>query len=443
MHVAIIYADNPPNSLLKVLSQIEGLTLKLLPYETAQSDLMTLHWDALFFDSTQTESFSKLLAALRNKQGVVPAFSYSKAPPLENSGVFLAHIDEDVTKRELEIHLQYALKLKDDPTIMRSSSIFSACREFHQSLDQSRIAETALEVFSRLFPGTHFSLFVNSEQDEEVLEQIIDSAFSGKNLKLRINDESLLSRSARDGKVAIMRVDAMKTPDPRYIGQHSVYCFPLLTQGSLRGVVEILTGSDSPELSAEEVELAFQMVASLALALANAKAYADVERLCNIDDLTQLYNSRYLYQVLEAEMKRARRYKIPLSIVFIDLDGFKQVNDTNGHLCGSATLTEIAKLMMGLVRETDIVARYGGDEFVIVLPETHAENAAMIAERIRSRIETHVFRGGGDMEIYLTASFGVASYPEHASTPAALIRCADKAMYTAKGHNKNRVILAK
>lgn len=443
MHVAIIYADKPPTSLLNVLEQFEELTVKLICYETAQSDLLALPWDAVFFDTIEAEGFSELLTALRARHGAIAIFSCSSKLPPENSSAFLAHISENISKREMEIHLQYALRFKSNPALFYSNHILSACREFHFSLDQSRIAEIALEVFSRLFPAVHFSLFVNSEKDEDVLEQIVDSASTSGSLRVRIDDENLIARSARVGKTLTMRLGTEESVEPRYVGQHSVSCLPLLTQGSLRGVIEIMTGSERPELSLEELSLASQLAESLALALSNARAYADVERLCNIDDLTQLYNSRYLYQVLEAEMKRARRYKTPLSIVFIDLDGFKQVNDTNGHLCGSATLTEIAKLIMGLVRETDIVARYGGDEFVIVLPETQAENAAMIAERIRSRIEAHVFRGGSDLEIYLTASFGVASYPEHASTPAALICCADKAMYTAKDQNKNRVVLAK
>jgi diguanylate cyclase (GGDEF)-like protein len=232
--------------------------------------------------------------------------------------------------------------------------------------------------------------------------------------------------------------------DPRYMDYdyRSVMCLPLRTHARLFGVLEAISSGGNRQFTDEDLKLAERIAVSLSAAIANASSFASAERLCQIDDLTQLYNSRYLHQVLEAEVRRARRYKIPISVIFLDLDGFKLVNDTNGHLCGSATLTEVAKLMMGLVRETDIVARYGGDEFVVVLPETPAERAVTIAERIRKLIEAHVFRGGGDSEIYLTASFGVASYPEHASSPAALIRCADRAMYMAKESNKNQVILA-
>jgi diguanylate cyclase (GGDEF)-like protein len=217
---------------------------------------------------------------------------------------------------------------------------------------------------------------------------------------------------------------------------------PLHTRARLFGLLEIAICQPDKQFTITDMELAERLAASLAVALANANRYANVERLGQIDDLTQLYNSRYLYQALEVELKRSRRYKFPVSVIFLDLDGFKQVNDINGHLCGSATLTEVANLMIGLVRETDIVARYGGDEFVIVLPETPAERAVTIAERIRQQIEAHIFRGGGDGEICLTASFGVASYPEHASSPAALIRSADKAMYVAKECKKNQVVLA-
>ena len=123
-----------------------------------------------------------------------------------------------------------------------------------------------------------------------------------------------------------------------------------------------------------------------ALALDTTMHLQRAEALSVTDDLTGLYNSRYLNQVLRRESKRASRSGRPLSLLFLDLDGFKSVNDTHGHLCGSRALVEAAGVIRGCARETDIVARFGGDEFAVVLPDTGSEGAVAVAERIRERI---------------------------------------------------------
>ena len=161
-----------------------------------------------------------------------------------------------------------------------------------------------------------------------------------------------------------------------------------------------------------------------------------------IDDLTRLYNVRYLYQTLDNEIRRARRYGSSVSVVFMDLDGFKLVNDAYGHRAGSVTLTEVAEVITMSVRESDFVARYGGDEFVLMLPETPARSALQMAERVRAHIASHRFTGGVSADIYLTASFGVASFPEHATEAEKLIELSDAAMYEAKQRKKNNVRLA-
>ena len=166
------------------------------------------------------------------------------------------------------------------------------------------------------------------------------------------------------------------------------------------------------------------------------------EALSVTDDLTQLYNSRYLSQVLRRETKRASRSGRPLSLLFIDLDGFKGVNDRHGHLAGSAALVEAAAVIRISARETDIVARFGGDEFALVLPETGSEGAEMVGARIRDKIAAHPFLRKDGLDIKLSVSVGVATLPDVATTAEQLVKAADEAMYWVKEHGKNNVHVA-
>jgi diguanylate cyclase (GGDEF)-like protein len=180
----------------------------------------------------------------------------------------------------------------------------------------------------------------------------------------------------------------------------------------------------------------------VAAALANSARIAEAERLSLTDDLTKLHNARFLRQYLTAEIKRARRYDSAVAALFLDLDYFKEVNDRHGHLVGSHVLMEMATVILTGVRDTDAVARYGGDEFVVVLPETNTEQAIFVAERIRATIAAHNFTGGRNLSLHLTASFGVAAFPAHAQSPQQLLADADAAMYEAKAARKNCVRLA-
>ena len=161
------------------------------------------------------------------------------------------------------------------------------------------------------------------------------------------------------------------------------------------------------------------------------------------DDLTQLYNSRYLNQVLRREAKRASRSGRPLSWLFMDLDGFKAVNDTHGHLAGSRALVEAAAVIRGSARETDVVARFGGDEFSIIVPDTGSEGAVSVADRVRERIAAHPFLAGNGLTLRLTASIGVATLPDAAASAEELVRAADTAMYRIKESGKNGVGIAR
>ncbi len=224
----------------------------------------------------------------------------------------------------------------------------------------------------------------------------------------------------------------------------TVAAFPLRCRARTIGALIALdpvTSSSVPELPGRVLASLRVVLEVPALALDTMMHLQRVEALSVTDDLTGLYNSRYLNQVLRREAKRASRSNRPLSLLFIDLDGFKNVNDKHGHLCGSRALVEAAVVIRGCARETDVAARFGGDEFALVLPDTGSDGAVSVAERIRERIVEHKFLAGEGLTIQLTASVGVATLPDVASSAEQLIKAADTAMYRVKDRGKNGVIL--
>ena len=242
-------------------------------------------------------------------------------------------------------------------------------------------------------------------------------------------------------------VSADLRQDPRVQGPcGSVLAVPLRGRARTIGAVvmmERLASSAEPKLGDGVVDLLVSALEGPAVAIDNALALQRAEALSVTDDLTQLYNSRYLNQVLRREVKRASRSGRPLSLLFIDLDGFKAVNDTHGHLAGSAALVEAAGVIRGSARETDVVARFGGDEFALILPDTGSEGAAAVGDRVRERIDAYAFLAGKGLDIHMTVSVGVATLPDVAASAEELVRAADVAMYRVKESGKNNVFIAR
>jgi diguanylate cyclase (GGDEF)-like protein len=207
-------------------------------------------------------------------------------------------------------------------------------------------------------------------------------------------------------------------------------------------VAERQRARDVPRLTPAVGQLLEAMLEGPAQALDNALRLRRSEALSVTDDLTQLYNSRFLNQVLRRESKRASRSGRPLSLLFLDLDGFKDVNDHHGHQAGSTALVEAAAVIRGCARETDMVARFGGDEFAIILPDTGSEGAAAVGDRVRERVAEHLFLAGSGLNVRLTTSVGVATLPDVAASAEELVRAADMAMYQVKKSGKNAVFIA-
>ena len=172
-----------------------------------------------------------------------------------------------------------------------------------------------------------------------------------------------------------------------------------------------------------------------------SQAYLSTKALNYVDDLTGLYNSRYLNRVLDTEVHRVDRDGGLFSVLFIDVDHLKRVNDQRGHVVGSKVLKEVGKILAGCIRTTDYAFRYGGDEFILVLPGAGAEESAVVAERIRSEVERQAFLFDQE-QVKVTLSIGIAVFPTHASSRDELIKMADEAMYVGKRRSRNTVFVA-
>jgi len=235
-------------------------------------------------------------------------------------------------------------------------------------------------------------------------------------------------------------------PDSRYKlsqlahdeGIKSFICMPLIHQKTPLGVLYVYN-RNSDSFSKEQISLLSTFSYLAAATIANAQLLHETEKLAVTDELTGLYNRRKCNELFEAELKRSTRYKHDLSLLMLDIDHFKKINDKFGHPVGDQAIKLVADTISGKLRNVDISARYGGEEFIIFLPETGIEGAKLVAERLRTEIENLPLMHDSGEPITLTASIGVANYPDCGETAEQLIECSDQALYTAKRYGRNRI----
>jgi diguanylate cyclase (GGDEF)-like protein len=232
---------------------------------------------------------------------------------------------------------------------------------------------------------------------------------------------------------------------PRFIEDQFLYedgirSYILLPLESRRRVVGTfgLGAREANAFSDKDLPLLAQLSKQISVAIENVKLYEKTRETSILDDVSSLFNFRYFHQALERELKLTARHKSRLSLLFIDLDNFKQVNDTHGHLRGSKVLREVGFLLRAAIRETDIAARYGGDEFVVILPDTDKGAAKRLGERMRQLILRSSFLKEEGIGARLGASIGIATFPTEAPTKDELIHIADERMYEDKENNRKQ-----
>lgn len=229
-----------------------------------------------------------------------------------------------------------------------------------------------------------------------------------------------------------------RSPEPlRKLQFEQVLAVPLPGAGALLGM--LLLARERQPLPPEDVERVGRLIPELVPALFNALLVERYKELIIKDDQTDSYNRRYFDRFLSEEVYRAHRYHTALSLIFLDMDNLKEINNRYGHAMGSKALREVSRRLVGEIRGSDKLFRYGGDEFCVVLPETDLRGACDLSERLRVSLGARAFLADDTPGMVLTASFGVAAYPDHARTSLGLIKCADKAMQKIKLSGKNSI----
>ena len=221
------------------------------------------------------------------------------------------------------------------------------------------------------------------------------------------------------------------------IDPEALISIPLIARGSVLGVLNIYRVGDGVAFDDEEFELACRFADAAALAVANAQTREVLELRAQTDPLTGLYNHRFFHERLRAELIRAGRSHDSVSLLMVDIDDFKKVNDVHGHGAGDHVLIELAQILRTTVRGSDVVCRLGGEEFGVIMPSSDAGDALGLSSRISQRVSLTDFGYGA----HLTVSVGIAQGPEHAMNPRALVQCAERAVASAKERGKDRIVL--
>jgi len=343
-------------------------------------------------------------------------------------------------------HLQQELYNKFDQ--------FAAISELTKTItpiqDYETLLRTVLDLSAGLLKAEQGSLMMIDQETDALLLEAKKGMIDGVAEKHRINRGDGIAGKVAESGVAIL-VENLEN-DPRIKQknrQHyktpSFVSVPLKINDRIIGVLNLSDKTTGEVFDEEDLKLIQSFATHAAIVMERNVFFTRAEELKKLtitDSLTGLLNRRYLYERLKDELGRSRRHGHSFSLLMLDLDGFKQCNDTLGHPAGDRTLKTIADILLNVMRSIDIVARCGGDEFMVILPETDEPLAIDIAERLRSKIEKMRGAGGeaaAPAHCALTTSIGLVSYPRHGDTGELLLQNVDKALYRAKNKGKNRV----
>ena len=317
------------------------------------------------------------------------------------------------------------------------------------SLQLDQVLRTIMEKIDEFLRPDNWSLLLLDEAKQELyFELAVGKASQAlKDVRIKLG-QGIAGWVAQHGEVVIV---PDTTKDTRFFGKvdektkmetRSIVAVPVKFRDTCLGVIELINCVGVDGFDPRDLKLLEALSDFAAIALENARHVKRIHELTIKDDCTSLYNARHMGFILDTEIYRSQRYNYEFSIVFIDLDHFKLVNDTHGHLVGSRLLAEMGEALKTNCRLIDFAFRYGGDEFVILLPQTSKENAINVARRLHRLIRETVWLRNEGLNIKITPSVGLAAYPVDSKTKEGLLHLADEAMYLVKNTNRDNVAAA-
>ena len=326
-------------------------------------------------------------------------------------------------------------------TLVHEQRLNEIAQIISSSLDLSTVLQTILQLTSQLVSADLSALALATEDRNELqvaYSYMVSIDKVGRALRRGVGVSWKVFESMDTVAMSEYASHAQSLPEWKALGVHAYLGVPLIAGKECLGVLNLFKIAPNREFKDRDRFLAEMVARQAGVAIQNSRRYEEAQRLATRDSLTSLYNRRHLFELAAREFDRSRRYNRPMSAIMLDLDNLKKINDTFGHQAGDQALQTVAKICISTLRRPDLIGRYGGDEFIMVLPETTLTSASMVAERLRANIAKMPMMDEG-AQVRLSVSLGVASLVPETRSLETLIDHADQAQYRAKQSGKNKV----